>query len=97
MRKLFLGVLLLPAVALAQPVTVEKPVVCDRIEVVMTGLAEGDYKELPIWLGESDKSKYTLFVNEKNKTWTIVQFDEKMACILGAGDQHQMIFLGPKI
>jgi hypothetical protein len=97
MRNLLLGVLLLPALSWAEPVIVEKPVVCDDLETVVEGLQKGYYKEIPIWAGTDENSKYSLFVNEKTKTWTMIQFDRKTACIIGAGEEHKMIYLGPKI
>jgi hypothetical protein len=33
--------------------------------------------------------------NEKTKTWTILQFDKNMACVLGSGVGNQQIFTGP--
>ena len=84
----------------AQPVTVQKPVDCVNTETLFQGLIGSDYKEKPIWLGiQSDASlpKYSLFVNEQSKSWTLVQFDEKIACVLGTGEASTQIFNGPKI
>ena len=97
MRKFLLGVLLLPAVAVSQPVTVEKPVVCEKTEKVIESLQKGQYKENPIWVGYDDKSKYALFANEKTKTWTMIQFNENIACILGVGEGSKLVFSGPKV
>lgn len=88
MRKFLLGVLLLPAVALAQPVTVDKPVVCDTTERVMQEL-RGTYGEQPIWLGHLEKSRVGLLINPTTQSWTIVQFTDKTACILEAGQGFQ--------
>ena len=96
MRKYFLGVLLLPALASAQPVTVEKPVICDKTENVIGSLINGQYKEKPQWIGVDDKSRYSLFVNEKTRTWTFIQFNENIACILGVGDSSKLIPPEPK-
>jgi hypothetical protein len=41
--------------------------------------------------------KYSLFVNEQSKSWTLIQFDEKIACVLGTGEASTQIFNGPKI
>jgi len=84
----------------AQPVTVQKPVDCVNTETLFQGLIGSDYKEKPIWLGiQSDAPlpKYSLFVNEQSKSWTLVQFDEKIACVLGTGEASTQIFNGPKI
>jgi hypothetical protein len=91
-RKLLLGVLLLPAWASAQLVTVDKPVDCGSVEVLLSGLMYSEYKEKPIWVGKDEQSSYSLFVNEKTKTWTLVQFNEKVACVLGTGEGSKMLF-----
>jgi hypothetical protein len=96
MRKFLLGVLLLPALAYAQPVTVDKPIICEKTEKVIESLQTGQYKETPSWIGRDEQSRYALFANEKTKTWTIIQFNENIACILGVGDNHMQILLGPK-
>jgi hypothetical protein len=97
MRKFLLGVLLLPALALAQPVTVEKPVVCEKTEKVIESLQKGQYKENPAWIGYDDKSRYALFANEKTKTWTMIQFNETIACIIGVGEGSKLVFSRPKV
>ena len=96
MRNFLLGVLLLPAVVVAQPVTVEKPVVCEKTEKVIEGLQQGQYKENPAWIGYDSTSKYALFANEKTRTWTMIQFNETIACIIGTGEGSKQIFSGPK-
>jgi hypothetical protein len=97
MRKFLLGVLLLPALVVAQPVTVEKPVICEKTELVIESLQKGEYKENPSWIGYDDKSKYALFVNEKTRTWTMIQFNENIACLIGTGEGSKQIFMGPGV
>ena len=96
MHKFILGVLLLPALAHAQPVTVEKPVVCDTPKTVIETLTGAGYREQPFWAGNDETSRYILLANERTKSWTIVQFNNKIACVLGTGENHRQIFLGPK-
>ena len=93
------GIILTGAV-IAQTMTVQKPVECVNTETLFQGLISSNYKEKPIWLGiQSDAPlpKYSLFVNEQTKSWTLVQFDEKIACVLGTGEASTQIFNGPKI
>jgi uncharacterized protein (DUF488 family) len=90
---------ILTGAVFAQPVTGQKPVECVNTETLFQGLIESNYKENPIWLGiepGATLSKYSLFVNEQTKTWTLIQFDEKMACVLGTGENSTRIFTGPK-
>lgn len=97
MTKFLLGVLLLPLIATASPVKVSKTMVCDETATVFNALSSSDFKEQPIWVGNAEDSKYTMFVNEKTGSWTLVQFDAKNACILGEGTNSKLILKGPKI
>jgi len=84
----------------AQSVTMQKPVECTDPETLFRGLIGSDYKEKPIWWGvESDTAvpKYSLFVNEQTRSWTLIQFNEKIACVIGTGKASTQIFHGPKI
>ena len=92
--------MLVLGIAVAQSITVQKPVECVDTATLLQGLSGSDYKEKPMWLGvESGASlpKYSLFVNDETKTWTLIQFDEKIACVLGTGENSTRIFTGPKI
>ena len=96
---LIFGIVLTGAV-FAQSVTMQKPVECADTATLLQGLSASDYKEKAIWLGiepGAALSKYSLFVNEQTKTWTLIQFDEKIACVLGTGENSIRIFTGPKI
>ena len=100
MKYLLLFVLLVLGIAVAQSVTVKKPVECADTATLLRGLSGSDYKERPIWWGiepGATVSKYSLFVNEETKSWTLIQFDEKIACVLGTGEASTQIFNGRKI
>lgn len=88
MRKLLFSVLLLSPYSWAQQV-LNKEVVCDKPEVIMSTLVK-DYEEKPFWMGKDGQatSGYVLLSNNKTKSWTLVQFNEQVACVLGAGDNH---------
>ena len=84
----------------AHSVTLKKTVECVDSETLFQGLIGSDYKEKPIWMGiesGANMPKYSLFVNEQTKTWTLIQFDDKIACVLGTGEASTQIFYGPKI
>jgi hypothetical protein len=92
--------MLVLGIAVAQSVTMQKPVECADTEILFRGLIGSNYAEKPIWMGvESNAtlSRYSLFVNEKTKTWTLIQFDEKIACVIGTGENSTQIFNGPRI
>ena len=99
MKYLLLLVLLVVGLVAAQSVTVEKSLQCGDTKSLIQTLTGEDYKEMPIWWGiePATVSRYSLFVNEQTKTWTLIQFDENMACILGVGNASTRIFNGPKI
>lgn len=72
-------------------VEVQKPVYCFPIEQLLKEMKElGDE---PRWTGASmdGKSQFLLVVN-KDKTWAIIQFNEKIGCVLGAGENSRAIF-----
>ena len=88
MRKFLLGVLLLPAVAFAQPVTVEKPVTCENAQKAIQEL-EGKYGEKPIWFGEGTVpgAQFGLLVNKETNTWSFIQFsvEKNIVCLIDSG------------
>jgi hypothetical protein len=95
-----LPVMLVLGIAVAKSVTVQKPIECADTATLLRGLSGSDYKEKPIWFGiepGATVSRYSLFVNEETKSWTLIQFDEKIACVLGTGKASTQIFTGPKI
>lgn len=94
MKNFLISVLLLPVLAVAQePVIVEKSVVCDKTEIVLNSLIK-EFSEKPVWLGNSGDSKYSMFVDKKG-AWTIIQFNNRIACIIGAGETSRQIFSVP--
>ena len=99
--KYFLGLMLfISSAALAQPLIIQKPVTCTDTKTLLQGLTSSDYKEIPAWLGiepGAEVPKYSVFVNPQTKTWTIIQFNDKIACVLGTGTDSTQIFNGPKI
>jgi hypothetical protein len=86
------------ATALAQESrTFNKPVLCADRDSIIRELSGARYKEMPIWLGleKSTGDRYSLFVNGDTGSWTLIQFDEKIACVIGAGERSQNITFGP--
>ena len=92
MKKILLGLmLLLPIPSLAnEPIIIEKSVPCAKSKDIIETLIQ-DYKEMPMWSGNDTKTKYGLFVS-KNGAWTLIQFNDEVACILGAGENSAEIF-----
>jgi len=92
-------ILLSPLLASSQSIQINKPVTCDSTLLVFQALLE-QAGEKPIWVGKGDgvdTSRTVILANEKTKSWTIVQFDKNMACVLGSGVSSQVIFTGPVV
>jgi hypothetical protein len=68
---------------------VEKSVVCIDTPNLFKALSGSEIGEKPQWAGRSDEedSNFILFVNTKTKFWTLVQFNDKVGCILGTGSR----------
>jgi hypothetical protein len=97
MKKLLFSALLLPAMGLTQPIIADKEVVCEKTEIIIGNLQRGQYKESPVWVGRGDNDQYALFTNEQTKTWTIIQFNDSVACIIGAGEDGRQITKNPRV
>lgn len=77
------------SVANAQPVKIDKPVVCDKTDTVFAVLKE-KFQETPVWGGNNSQGKtnYALMLNPETKTWTLIQFNTDTACVLGTGNDY---------
>lgn len=99
MKHLILILLATCSVAMAQPVQVNKPVVCGNTADVMKELKD-DYKEFPVFLGETkDKSvSVSLFVQtgDRDQSWTLIEFNESVACVIGMGKKWRTFSLPEK-
>ena len=76
------------SIANAQEVIeLNKPLKCGNAQFVMTHFAQ-EYGELPLWVAKEKTtgSFITLLQNKETKTWTLVQYDASIACVLGAGE-----------
>lgn len=81
----------------ADSFTVHKPVVCSDVKSIVEYLSGEGFKEQPYWSGKDDKSKYIIMLNPQTKTWTMVQFNDQVACIIGAGESGRLINLGKSV
>jgi len=75
------------SIANAQEVIeLNKPVKCGDAQWVMNHFT-GEYGERPMWVGKdaNSNSYVTLLVNRETRSWTLLQYDGKMACVLSVG------------
>ncbi len=74
--------------------TVQKPVFCSDVKSIIEFVSGGEFQEQPFWAGKDSKSRYIIMQNSKTKTWSIIQFNDEIACVIGAGDSGNLINLG---
>jgi len=75
------------SIANAQEVIeLNKPVKCGDAQWVMNHFTS-EYGEKPMWVGKDGNSNsyVTLLVNRETRSWTLLQYDGKMACVLSVG------------
>jgi hypothetical protein len=63
-----------------------KSMKCGKAEFVMNHFAR-EYGEMPLWVGKSNTGTHiTLLVNKEKRSWTMIEYDANIACVLGAGE-----------
>lgn len=94
MRTLFMAFLLSLAspIVNAQAFESSKPILCDNIQSIIKGLTES-YNEKPVWTARNpvDNSRFALFLNAKEGTWTLLQMNTEVACIIGVGQESKWL------
>lgn len=100
MRKLtvafLLGLISFVAHAQKDPIIAEKPVFCSTLKIVMETVS-GVYQEEPFWRGADDRSKFLMTVNPKSGSWTMIQYNDQIACVLGVGMNSKVLLLGKTV
>ena len=96
MKKIALAFLfcLASSIANAQAFQSNKPLICNSADVIFQTLTE-TYNEKPVWMAKGEGTQFTLFVNKKEDSWTLVQFTAEVACILGVGKDSRMLLGEP--
>ena len=79
-------------VAHAQLREYERRLNCGETQFVMTVLTK-NAQERPIWSGADPQTgtQTSVLVNTKTLTWTVVQYDHKMACVLQSGEEFKVL------
>jgi hypothetical protein len=89
MRKIVMAFLfcLTSSIANAQEIIdLTKPMKCSDAQSVMNYFVD-IHKEKPIWVGKSVHNTHiTLMMNKQTRSWTMIEYDTKIACVLGAGE-----------
>ena len=64
-----------------------KQMKCSDAQTVMNYFTDV-FKETPIWVGRTVHNTHiTLLANRETKSWTMIEYDTKLACVLGAGEE----------
>ncbi len=93
MNHIFLTLLfLMSSVAHAQLQEYERRLNCGETQFVMSALIK-TAQEKPIWSGADPQTgtQTSILVNTKTLTWTVVQYDHKMACVLQSGEGFRVL------
>lgn len=67
-----------------EPIKLEKTVFCLNTEQVLNNILN-KHKELPLWGATLTNSNVAIFVNPQTKTWTLLQWNENLACVVDMG------------
>jgi len=96
-NSLLFALLVACSASLAEPFQYEKPTWCDDHKVVVEAL-KSRYNETVVWFGKDleNDSHYAMTTNVNEGTWTLIQTNGKVACVLGAGT-NSMPVTGEKI
>ena len=69
----------------AEMFELRKVMLCEQKEVVFESLSE-NFQEFPIWSGSSRSGTViAIFVNKTNGSYTVIEYDSKVACVLSVG------------
>ena len=88
MRTIILAVALLFAGSANSQVQMTKRVLCAETKQVLEAFQGSKYKETLRWSGrdlQNEENTYVLLTNTKTKTFTIIEMNGQMACVLGTG------------
>lgn len=88
-RSMALLFCLISSIAHAQEIIdLNKAMKCSDPQKVMKYFAD-THKEAPVWVGKTvHNSHITLLTNPTTGSWTMIEYDDKMACVLGAGEDQ---------
>ena len=78
---------LISSIAHAQEIIdLQKSLKCSDAQIVMNYFVD-THKETPVWVGKSVHNTHiTLLMNRETRSWTVIEYDARLACVLGAGE-----------
>ena len=92
MNYIFATLCFLCSVANAQLSEYERKFSCGETRFVISVLTK-TAQEKPIWVGADPETKTQTMIlqNTKTLTWTVVQYDQTMACVLQSGEGFRIL------
>ena len=86
------------SIANAEPIERRKVVMCDAVETIFKTLFE-EFHEEPVWFAKDSPTptQYIITANAKEDTWTLVQYDNTQACVLGVGTGSKFPIIGKEV
>jgi len=92
--KMLIGVVVSTVVSLAHASDViesTKKIICTDTDSLSELLAK-EFKEVPVFSGfnEEEGQTYILTLNAKTGTWTMIQGNKKISCVIGVGVNGKM-------
>jgi hypothetical protein len=92
MKYIFAALVLISSVAHAQLSEYERRFTCGKTQFVISALTR-NAQEKPIWSGTDPQSgtETMILQNTRTLTWTVVQYDQTMACVLHSGTGFRIL------
>ena len=92
MKYIFAALCLISAVAHAQLSEYERKLTCGKTQFVISLLTK-NAQEKPIWSGVDPQTDTQTMIlqNTRTLTWTVVQYDQDMACVLQSGEGFRIL------
>jgi len=70
-----------------QIIDLTKQMKCSDAQTVMNYFSD-THKEAPVWVGKTVHGTHiALLANKEKQSWTMIEYDSKLACVLGAGEE----------
>jgi len=92
MKYIFAALALISSVVHAQLSEYERRFTCGKTQFVISALTR-NAQEKPIWSGTDPQSgtETMILQNTRTLTWTVVQYDQDMACVLQSGTGFRIL------
>ena len=92
MKYIFVALALISSIAHAQLSEYERRFTCGKTQFVISALTR-NAQEKPIWSGTDPQSgtETMILQNTRTLTWTVVQYDQAMACVLQSGTGFRIL------